>query len=67
MGSRSSISGIIAPSYNGRHVEFLSELLRLLRKGKASHIGVFGGGGGTITKTDATLMHRRGVDRIFFA
>jgi methylmalonyl-CoA mutase cobalamin-binding domain/chain len=54
-------------SYNGGHVEFFSELLRLLRKGKASHIGVFGGGGGTITKTDATIMHRRGVDRIFFA
>ena len=34
-------------SYNGGHVEFFSELLRLLRKGKASHIGVFGGGGRT--------------------
>src|SRR5215468_657466 len=36
-------------SYNGGHVEFFSEVLMLLRKWKATHIGVFGGGGGTIT------------------
>ena len=54
-------------SYNGGHVEFFSEVLALLRKQKASHIRVFGGGGGTITKADARVMQRRGVDRIFFA
>ena len=30
-------------------------------------IGLFGGGGGTITPADAKLMKRRGVDEIFFA
>ncbi|MCS7032392.1 MAG: hypothetical protein NZ561_00175, partial [Phycisphaerae bacterium] len=30
-------------------------------------ITVFGGGGGTITTSDARVMARRGVDRIFFA
>jgi methylmalonyl-CoA mutase cobalamin-binding domain/chain len=54
-------------SYNGGHVEFFSEVLALLRKANAKHVGVFGGGGGTITKADAALMQRRGVDRIFFA
>ena len=54
-------------SYNGGHVEFFSEVLALLRKENAKHIRVFGGGGGTISKADAAVMQRRGVDRIFFA
>src|SRR5437899_12985160 len=54
-------------SYNGGHVEFFGEVIALLKKQRASHIGVFGGGGGTITKADAAIMRRRGVDRIFFA
>ena len=54
-------------SYNGGHVEFFSEVLALLKKNHASQVGVFGGGGGTITKSDAVIMQRKGVDRIFFA
>lgn len=54
-------------SYNGGHIEFFSEVLALLRKWNAAHIGIFGGGGGTITESDAAIMQRRGVDRIFFA
>jgi len=54
-------------SYNGGHVEFFSEVLALLKKQRASQIGVFGGGGGTITAADAAKMCRAGVDRIFFA
>jgi len=54
-------------SYNGGHVEFFTEVIALLKKHRASHIGVFGGGGGTITKADAALMRRKGVARIFFA
>lgn len=54
-------------SYNGGHVEFFAEVVALLKKQGAAHIGVFGGGGGTITKADAAIMRRKGVDRIFFA
>src|SRR5258706_14049960 len=54
-------------SYNGGHVEFFAEVVERLKKARAGHIGVFGGGGGTITDGDAKIMHRRGVDRIFFA
>src|SRR2546425_4257963 len=54
-------------SYNGGHIEFFSEVLRALRRQGATDIGVFGGGGGTITPDDAKLMKRRGVDEIFFA
>src|SRR6185295_7189332 len=54
-------------SYNGGHVEFFSEVVDLLRKAGSSHIGVFGGGGGTITPEDAKAMQKKGVDKIFFA
>jgi methylmalonyl-CoA mutase len=53
-------------SYNGGHVEFFVDVVQQLRKQGAS-IGVFGGGGGTITRDDAKVMTRKGVDRIFFA
>ncbi|HEX3817154.1 MAG TPA: cobalamin-dependent protein [Chthoniobacterales bacterium] len=54
-------------SYNGGHVEFFSEVARLLRKQGADYIKVFGGGGGTITGNDEAIMRRNGVDKIFFA
>src|SRR6266446_2726272 len=39
-------------SYNGGHVEFFGEVLAQLRRQGAEDIGVFGGGGGTITPAD---------------
>src|SRR5215203_176448 len=54
-------------SYNGGHLEFFAEVIALLKERRAAHIGVFGGGGGTITAADASRMQRKGVDRIFFA
>jgi methylmalonyl-CoA mutase len=54
-------------SYNGGHIEFFGEVIKLLKAQRASQIGVFGGGGGTITHADAAIMKRHGVDRIFFA
>src|SRR6266568_2416549 len=53
-------------SYNGGHVEFFGEVLHRLRCRGARDIGLFGGGGATITAADAKLMKRRGVDQIFF-
>src|SRR3954465_2343859 len=40
-------------SYNGGHVEFFSEVVERLRAEGAADIGVFGGGGGTISPEDA--------------
>ena len=54
-------------SYNGGHSEFFAEVVDLLKRQGADDIGVFGGGGGTITKADAAIMQKKGVDRIFFA
>src|SRR5687767_3227050 len=61
------VRGVGISSYNGGHVEFFAEVVKLLRKEGAGHIGVFGGGGGTITHADAKAMRAKGVDRIFFA
>ena len=54
-------------SYNGGHVEFFTEVVSLLRKHGAGDIGVFGGGGGTITHGRRGADAKNGVDRIFFA
>src|SRR5437667_7486222 len=43
-------------SYNGGHVEFFSEVLRELTQRAAADIGLFGGGGGTITPAEAKLL-----------
>src|SRR5438309_4081555 len=61
------VRAIGVSSYNGGHVEFFAEVVDLLRKKGAADIKVFGGGGGTITHEDATMMRRKGVDEIFFA
>jgi methylmalonyl-CoA mutase len=54
-------------SYNGGHVEFFSEVRALLDERGAGRIGLFGGGGGTISTADVALMKKRGIDEIFFA
>ena len=54
-------------SYNGGHIEFFAEVRQRLDAQGAAHIGLFGGGGGTITLADAELMTQQGTDRIFFA
>ena len=54
-------------SYNGGHVEFFAAVRQLLNEYGAADIGLFGGGGGTITRDDAKAMQKDGVSRIFFA
>src|SRR6266516_3666059 len=53
-------------SYNGGHIEFFAEVIDLLKNQGARDIGIFGGGGGTITPADARIMEHNGGDRIFF-
>jgi methylmalonyl-CoA mutase cobalamin-binding domain/chain len=61
------VAAVGLSSYNGGHIEFFAEVVQKLRKAGAPDIAVFGGGGGTISHADATIMKRRGVDEIFFA
>ena len=65
--TQEDVRAIGLSSYNGGHVEFFTEVVELLKRQGANDIGVFGGGGGTITKADAAIMQKKGVDRIFFA
>ena len=54
-------------SYNGGHVKFFADVRKGLDAQGAQHIGLFGGGGGTITAADVEIMSQQGTDRIFFA
>jgi methylmalonyl-CoA mutase len=57
--------GIAISSYQGGHVEFFKYMIDLLREAGASHIKVFGGGGGVIVPAEIRELHEYGVTRIF--
>ncbi len=59
------VASVGISSYNGGHVEFFREVARGLREAGRPEIGLFGGGGGTITPADAARMREEGTDRIF--
>jgi methylmalonyl-CoA mutase cobalamin-binding domain/chain len=61
------VAAVGLSSYNGGHIEFFREVAVGLREAGRPEIGLFGGGGGTITPHDATVMHEQGTDRIFAA
>ncbi|MCC5941392.1 MAG: methylmalonyl-CoA mutase family protein [Balneolaceae bacterium] len=57
--------GIAISSYQGGHVEYFKYMIDLLREKNASHIKVFGGGGGVIVEREIKELHEYGVTRIF--
>lgn len=59
------VQGIAITSYQGGHVEYFSYMVDLLREKGASHIKVFGGGGGTILPSEMEVLHKHGVCRIY--
>ncbi len=59
------VQGIALSSYQGGHVEYFSYLVDRLAEEGASHIRVFGGGGGVIVSDEITQLHAKGVTRIF--
>src|SRR5690625_2437172 len=56
---------IAVSSYQGGHIEFFKYMVDLLEEYNASHIKIFGGGGGTILPKEAKELHAYGVDWIF--
>ncbi len=58
------VQGIAVSSYQGGYVEYFTYLVDLLAQQGASHIQVFGGGGGVIVPEEIALLASRGV-RIF--
>ncbi|MFC5568699.1 methylmalonyl-CoA mutase family protein [Lysobacter yangpyeongensis] len=56
---------IALSSYQGGHVEYFKYMVDMLRERNASHIRVFGGGGGTITPEEIRELQAYGVERIY--
>ena len=57
--------GIAVSSYQGGHVEFFMYMIDLLAERGASHIKVFGGGGGVIVPEEIEQLEAYGVARIY--
>src|SRR5690606_6633930 len=56
---------IALSSYQGGHVEYFKYMVDMLRERGASHLRVFGGGGGTITPEEIAELEAYGVERIY--
>ncbi|SMO83582.1 methylmalonyl-CoA mutase family protein [Solitalea koreensis] len=59
------VQGIAMTSYQGGHVEYFKYMRDLLNERGASHIKVFGGGGGVILPEEIEELHQYGINRIF--
>ncbi|HET7615376.1 MAG TPA: cobalamin-dependent protein, partial [Bacillales bacterium] len=59
------VQGIAVSSYQGGHVEYFKYMIDLLKENGASHIRVYGGGGGVIIPKEIKELHEYGVARIF--
>src|SRR5699024_3107322 len=57
--------GIAISSYQGGHVEYFKYMIDLLNELGASHIKVYGGGGGTIIPREIKELEDYGVSSIF--
>lgn len=56
---------IAMTSYQGGHVEYFKYMYDLLKEKGASHIKIFGGGGGTILPSEIEELHGYGITRIY--
>jgi methylmalonyl-CoA mutase len=59
------VQGVAVSSYQGGHVEFFKFMLDLLHQQGASHIKVFGGGGGVIVPDEISELEAYGVSKIY--
>ncbi|MGC6416979.1 MAG: methylmalonyl-CoA mutase family protein [Bradymonadia bacterium] len=57
--------GIAVSSYQGGHIEYFTYMVELLASQGREDIGIFGGGGGTITDKEIELLHARGVSKLY--
>jgi methylmalonyl-CoA mutase len=57
--------GIAVSSYQGGHIEFFKYMIDLLKQKQATHIKVFGGGGGVIIPDEIKELQAYGVAKIY--
>ncbi len=58
-------NAIAMTSYQGGHTEYFKYMKDLLKERGASHIKIFGGGGGVILPEEIKELHDYGIDRIY--
>jgi isobutyryl-CoA mutase len=59
------VDAIAISSYQGGHIEYFRYVVDMLADLGASHIRVFGGGGGTITPQEIAELQEYGVERLY--
>lgn len=59
------VQAIAMTSYQGGHVEYFKYMFDLLKQKNASHIKIFGGGGGTILPEEIKELEQYGITRIY--
>ena len=59
------VQGIAVSSYQGGHLEYFKYMVDLLKERDASHIKVFGGGGGVIIPEEIKELEAYGVTKIY--
>ncbi len=59
------VHAVAVSSYQGGHIEYFRFLVDLLRERGASHIKIFGGGGGVIVPREIEALESYGVTKIF--
>jgi isobutyryl-CoA mutase len=59
------VQGIAISSYQGGHMEYFKYMYDLLKEKGASHIRIYGGGGGVIVPPEIKELHEYGIARIF--
>jgi methylmalonyl-CoA mutase len=59
------VQGIAVSSYQGGHMEYFKYMVDLLKEQNASHIRIFGGGGGVIVPVEIKELEAYGVTKIY--
>ena len=58
-------NAIAITSYQGGHIEYFKYMFDLLQENGATHIKIFGGGGGVILPEEITALMEYGITRIY--
>jgi len=59
------VQGMALSSYQGGHMEFFKYMVDMLKEKGASHIKIFGGGGGVIVPDEIKELEEYGVTKIY--
>lgn len=59
------VQGIAISSYQGGHIDYFKYMYDLLKENGATHIRIYGGGGGVIIPKEIKELHDYGIARIF--